>query len=81
MDLMSSLWDSQSSVLLISGLGSVPRNGQCQINEVVLNLPEELVLGLSLLNNRGAPHHITFFFFNLQTLVIVLVFSYAIFKI
>lgn len=38
-DLMSPLPDSQSSALLISGLGSVPGNGQCQISEVVLKSP------------------------------------------
>lgn len=38
-DLTSPLPDSQSSALLISGLGSVPGNGQCQISEVVLKSP------------------------------------------
>ena len=44
---MSPLSDSQSSALLILGLGHVPENGQCQMDEVVLNLLEEFSLGLS----------------------------------
>lgn len=44
---MSPLSDSQSSVLLILGLGYVPENGRCQMDEVVLNLLEEFSLGLS----------------------------------